>query len=132
MGFAAKLITAIRSKKARAAFVQMMIEETVKHEMELEPKRFHRQDVRERRRRIHVVEELFVLLRAAKEESAFATAFAEDAVAAVFNGDMKEAKTLTSMIDPDSDDSRAFSPGSLEHMRPLVEALKAMLTEVEA
>lgn len=123
---------ALKRKIKMRFFVMWMIAELEKRELELDRKRYHRQDRKEQRRRILQAEELFVRLREVKEESFFCSAFAEDAVVAVFNGDLKEAKTLTEMIDPDHENSKGFRPGSLEHMRPLVEALKAMLTEVEA
>lgn len=113
--------------------VEQLAQWWIAEEMRREKLRFHRQDRKERNRRLELIEELAVRLRAAKEKSGFATAYPQDAMAAIFNGDWKEVDALRRMVDPDDPGARShFAPGSLEHMRDVVDLLKAVTAEAKA
>jgi hypothetical protein len=99
--------------------VEMMLKMVVERELEREPHRFHRQDAQEKRRRLLLIEQLAVELHEAKEKSIFATTFAEDALAAVFNGDWDEVEALRQMIDPNED--RSTIPWEADQLRHLSE-----------
>lgn len=131
-----ELFKKLRKLKRRVElriFMWKIVSETFADARELAKKRFHCQSLSERRRRIEMVEELFVRLREAKEDDNFATAYAEDAVVAIFDGNHKEARKLHSMIDTRSArEIGVFSASSVEHLEFFAESLDEILKEYGA
>lgn len=121
------------SKLTIGKIMRMLIWSHIKREMELEPKRFHRQDRKEQQRRIQLIERLGYELHLAKQESGFCTAYADDIIGEVFNGNLDEVRKLVAILDEEQEESRIFGgPGSLTHLQEFVAVAKAALAETEA
>lgn len=113
--------------------VRWLITESVRREMELEPKRFHRQTQEVRKWRLEVIQRLCYELVLAKQKSVFCTAYADDAIGAFFNGDWEEVKKLIRMIDPEQDGGKYMgSKEQLAHLVPFIDILKISISEVKA
>lgn len=85
--------------KDTGSLVAAMIEE----ERKAEAHRFHNQKIDERRRRINFVIKLSAELNKVLESGyIFASAYAEDAIAGVFNGDWRRCKDAADILDPDN------------------------------
>mgnify|MGYP001104908861 CR=1 FL=1 len=121
------------SKLTVAKMIRWFITESIKREMRLAPLRFHKQDRKEKQRRLQLIELLGYELHLAKEKSHFCTAFADDIIGEVFDGNWDEVRKLVAMLDEEQEESRLFGgPGSLTHLQEFVAVAKAALTEVEA
>lgn len=113
--------------------MDMMTGMLIERELEREPMRFHRQDRKEKNRRLQMVVQLSIEYWNVTQETNFCSAFALDAIGAVFGGDWKEVGKLADMIDPDKEESRKlFSPTGLEPWRQYVAMLRACETKGEA
>jgi hypothetical protein len=121
------------SKLTVGKIMRMLIWAHIEREMKLAPLRFHRQDRREKQRRLQLIERLGYELHLAKEKSGFCTAYADDIIGEVFDGNWDEVRNLVAMLDEEQEESRLFGgPGSLTHLQEFVAVAKAALTEVEA
>lgn len=105
----------------------------IEHEFKAEVNRFHRQPRDERVARLRRVVALSLEYNKVLRHTQYCSAYALDAIGAVFEGNLKEMKSLGRMIDHnDPASAKLFSKSHLLPWEDFVNRLKGFCEEMQA